>query len=81
MHFTEVEGMKRPEGWRNKAWMLHHNAPAYTSFLVREFFAKHMTTVCLFNPATYSCNRLFTILGRIIMEIKVDLLPKSETVM
>jgi histone-lysine N-methyltransferase SETMAR len=38
--------MKRPEGWRNKTWMLHHdNTPAHTSFLIREFLAKHGTTL------------------------------------
>jgi transposase len=42
----EAERRKRPEGWRKKTWMLHHdNAPAHTSPLVREFLAKHETTV------------------------------------
>jgi hypothetical protein len=31
----EAERRKRPEGWRNKTWMLHHdNAPAHTLLLV-----------------------------------------------
>ncbi|PNF27720.1 hypothetical protein B7P43_G12774 [Cryptotermes secundus] len=34
------ERRKRPEGWRIKTWMLHHdNAPAHTSLLIREFLA------------------------------------------
>jgi hypothetical protein len=42
----EAERRKRPEGWRDKTWMLHHdNAPAHTSLLIREFLAKHETTV------------------------------------
>jgi hypothetical protein len=42
----EAERRKRPEGWRNRTWMLHHdNAPAHTSLLMREFLAKHETTV------------------------------------
>lgn len=37
---------KRPEAWRNKTWLLHHdNAPAHTSLIVREFFAKHGTVL------------------------------------
>jgi transposase len=42
----EAERRKRPEGLRNKTWMLHHdNAPAHTSILVSEFLAKYETTV------------------------------------
>jgi hypothetical protein len=42
----EAERRKRPEGWKNKAWKLHHeNAPAHTSLLIREFLVKHETTV------------------------------------
>jgi transposase len=42
----EADRRKRPEGWRNKTWMLHHdNAPAHTSLLIREFLAKHEMTV------------------------------------
>jgi hypothetical protein len=37
----EAERRKRPEGWRNKTWMLHHNnTPAHTSLLIREFFGE-----------------------------------------
>jgi hypothetical protein len=36
---------KRPGGWRNKTWMLHHdNIPAQTSLLIHEFLAKHEIT-------------------------------------
>jgi hypothetical protein len=42
----EAERKKKPEGWKNKTWMLHHdNAPALTSILVREFWVKHEITV------------------------------------
>jgi quinol monooxygenase YgiN len=41
----EAEQGKRPEGWRSKTWMLHHNNTPHMSFLVREFLAKHKTTV------------------------------------
>jgi hypothetical protein len=42
----EVERRKRPDRWKNKTWMLHHDdAPANTSLLVREFLAKNETTV------------------------------------
>jgi hypothetical protein len=42
----EAVQRKRPEGWRNKTWMLHHNhALAHTLFLIREFLVKHIMTV------------------------------------
>ncbi|UYV61411.1 hypothetical protein LAZ67_1004761 [Cordylochernes scorpioides] len=35
---------KRPELWKNKNWLFHHdNAPAHTSLLVRDFLAKNNT--------------------------------------
>ncbi|XP_011066332.1 PREDICTED: uncharacterized protein LOC105153281 [Acromyrmex echinatior] len=34
---------KRPDLWKNKNWLLHNNAPAHTSLLVREFLAKNNT--------------------------------------
>ena len=38
--------MKRPEAWKNKTWMLHHdNAPAHTSIPIRELLTKHETTL------------------------------------
>ena len=37
---------KRPDAWRENRWMLQHdNAPSHSSFLVRDFLAKHATTV------------------------------------
>ena len=36
---------KRPEMWKNRNWLLHHdNAPAHTSLVVREFLTKKNTT-------------------------------------
>ncbi|UYV60688.1 hypothetical protein LAZ67_1001909 [Cordylochernes scorpioides] len=35
---------KRPDLWKNKNWLLHHdNAPAHTSLLVRDILAKNNT--------------------------------------
>ncbi|UYV68230.1 SRM [Cordylochernes scorpioides] len=35
---------KRPDLWKNKNWLLHHdNAPAHTSLLVRDLLAKNNT--------------------------------------
>lgn len=35
---------KRPDLWKNKNWLLHHdNAPAHTSLLVREYLVKNNT--------------------------------------
>jgi transposase len=37
---------KRPQLWTNQSWVLHHeNAPAHSSFLVRNFPAKNKMTV------------------------------------
>ena len=37
---------KRPELWSRKSWFLHHdNAPAHSSFLIRDYCAKSETTV------------------------------------
>jgi hypothetical protein len=41
---------KRPEGWRRKTWMLHHDTPAHMLLLVHEFLAKHETTVVPQSP-------------------------------
>jgi hypothetical protein len=42
----EAEQSKRPKGWINKSWMLHHNnAPAHMSLFVSEFLVKYETTV------------------------------------
>ncbi|UYV78701.1 SLIT2 [Cordylochernes scorpioides] len=36
--------LKRPDLWKNKNWLLHHdNAPAHTSLLVRDLLAKNNT--------------------------------------
>jgi transposase len=37
---------KRPQLWRNNSWILHHEiAPVHLSLLIRDFLAKHETTV------------------------------------
>ena len=42
----EAVRKKRPEAWRENRWMLQHdNAPSHSSYLVRDFLAKHATTV------------------------------------
>ncbi|UYV77099.1 hypothetical protein LAZ67_14003280 [Cordylochernes scorpioides] len=41
-NFREAIRQKRPDLWKNKNWLLHHdNAPAHTSLLVRDFLAKN----------------------------------------
>ncbi|UYV80608.1 hypothetical protein LAZ67_19000948 [Cordylochernes scorpioides] len=40
----ETIRQKRPDLWKNKNWLLHHdNAPAHTSLLVRDLLAKNNT--------------------------------------
>jgi hypothetical protein len=42
----EAVRKKRPDAWRENRWMLQHdNTPSHSSFLVRDFLAKHATTV------------------------------------
>ena len=42
----EAVRRKRPQLWTNQNWVLHHdNAPAHSSFLVRNFLVKNETTV------------------------------------
>ncbi|UYV71503.1 hypothetical protein LAZ67_8003522 [Cordylochernes scorpioides] len=43
-NLREAIRQKRPDLWKNKNWLLHHdNAPAHTSLLVRDFLAKTNT--------------------------------------
>ncbi|UYV80207.1 hypothetical protein LAZ67_18002011 [Cordylochernes scorpioides] len=43
-NLREAIRQKRPDLWKNKNWLLHHdNAPAHTSLLVRDFMAKNNT--------------------------------------
>ncbi|UYV78760.1 hypothetical protein LAZ67_16002673 [Cordylochernes scorpioides] len=43
-NLREAIRQKRPDLWKNKNWLLHHdNAPAHTSLLVRDFLAKKKT--------------------------------------
>ncbi|UYV63726.1 hypothetical protein LAZ67_2005445, partial [Cordylochernes scorpioides] len=43
-NLREAIRQKRPDLWKNKNWLLHHdNAPAHTSLLLRDFLAKNNT--------------------------------------
>ncbi|UYV84670.1 hypothetical protein LAZ67_X003052 [Cordylochernes scorpioides] len=43
-NLREAIRQKRPDLWKNKNWLLHHdNAPAHTSLLVCDFLAKNNT--------------------------------------
>ncbi|UYV80992.1 hypothetical protein LAZ67_19002427 [Cordylochernes scorpioides] len=43
-NLREAIRLKRPDLWKNKNWLLHHdNAPAHTSLLVRDLLAKNNT--------------------------------------
>ncbi|UYV75280.1 hypothetical protein LAZ67_12003281 [Cordylochernes scorpioides] len=43
-NLREAIRQKRPDLWKNKNWLLHHdNAPSHTSLLVRDFLAKNNT--------------------------------------
>ncbi|UYV66392.1 hypothetical protein LAZ67_4001526 [Cordylochernes scorpioides] len=64
-NLREAIRQKRPDLWKNKNWLLHHdNAPAHTSLLVREFLAKNNTLMMprshrilqIWPPVTFSCS-------------------------
>lgn len=43
--FMRQSGKKRHDAWWEKRWMLLHDMPAHSLFLVHDFLAKHETTV------------------------------------
>ncbi|UYV62851.1 hypothetical protein LAZ67_2002151 [Cordylochernes scorpioides] len=50
-NLREAIRQKRPDLWKNKNWLLHHdNAPAHTSLLVRDFLAKNNTLMMPQSP-------------------------------
>jgi len=49
----EAVRRKRPELWENQTWMLlHDNAPAHASLLIRSYPAKHQTSVVPHPPCS-----------------------------
>jgi hypothetical protein len=60
----ENVGRLRPEIWREKNWLLHHdNVPPNTSFFTREFLTKRNVTVVSYPP-------YFSLLSRLKMKVK-----------
>ncbi|UYV64925.1 hypothetical protein LAZ67_3002462 [Cordylochernes scorpioides] len=61
-NLREAIRQKRPNLWKNKNWLLHHdNAPAHTSLLVRDFLAKNNTLMMPqppYSPDLVPCNFL-----------------------
>ncbi|UYV72636.1 hypothetical protein LAZ67_10000122 [Cordylochernes scorpioides] len=64
-NLREAIRQKRPDLWKNKNWLLHHdNAPAHTSLLVSNFLAKNNTLMMprshrvpqIWPPVTFSCS-------------------------
>ncbi|UYV75779.1 hypothetical protein LAZ67_13001318 [Cordylochernes scorpioides] len=64
-NLREAIRQKRPDLWKNKNWLLHHdNAPAHISLLVRDFLAKNNTLMMprshripqIWPPVTFSCS-------------------------
>jgi len=53
-HFRHAVRMKRPAKWRTHSWFLvHDNAPAHRSVLVKDFFlAKYDVTTLELPPFT-----------------------------
>jgi hypothetical protein len=41
----EAVRKKKPDAWRENRWMLQHDVPSHSLFLVRDFLAKHAMTV------------------------------------
>ncbi|UYV74742.1 hypothetical protein LAZ67_12000763 [Cordylochernes scorpioides] len=58
-NFREAIRQKRPDLWKNKNWLLHHDyAPAHTSLLVRDFLAKNNPLMMLqpYSPDLAPCD-------------------------
>ncbi|UYV83552.1 K02A2.6-like [Cordylochernes scorpioides] len=68
-NLREAIRQKRPDLWKNKNWLLHHdNAPAHTSLLVRDFLAKNNTLMMPqppYSPDLAPCSLRSEILSRI----------------
>ncbi|UYV73654.1 hypothetical protein LAZ67_11000230 [Cordylochernes scorpioides] len=59
-NLREAIRQKRPDLWKNKNWLLHHdNAPAHTSLLVRDILAKNNTVFPRSAPLRYLTNGCF----------------------
>ena len=87
-NLREAIRQKRPDLWKNKNWLLHHdNAPAHTSLLVRKFLAKNnalMMPQPPYSPDLVPCDFfLFPKLkrpmkGRRYAEIEIKVASKEE---
>ncbi|UYV77389.1 hypothetical protein LAZ67_15000823 [Cordylochernes scorpioides] len=83
-NLREVIRQKRPDWWKNKNWLLHHdNAPAHTSLLVREFLAKNNTLMMPqppYSPNLTSCDFfLFPKLKRLMKGRRYATLDEIKT--
>jgi len=57
---SDVVRRKRPENWRTNVWfLLHHNAPAHRSVLVKDFLAKNNVTTLEHPPYSPDWLQLF----------------------
>ncbi|UYV69816.1 hypothetical protein LAZ67_7000859 [Cordylochernes scorpioides] len=80
----EAIRQKRPDLWKNKNWLLHHdNSPAHTSLLVRDFLAKNNTLMMPqppYSPDLASCDFfLFPKLKRPMKERRYATLDEIKT--
>ncbi|UYV65848.1 CLCN3 [Cordylochernes scorpioides] len=68
----EAIRQKRPELWRSKSWILHHdNAPAHTALKISKFLQDHSTSVFPqppYSPDLAPCD--FLLLGKINKKLK-----------
>ncbi|UYV72614.1 hypothetical protein LAZ67_10000060 [Cordylochernes scorpioides] len=76
-NLREATRQKRPDLWKNKNWLLHHdNAPAHTSLLVRDFLAKNNTLMMPqspYSPELAPCDFfLFPKLKRPVMSLYLN---------
>ncbi|UYV61033.1 hypothetical protein LAZ67_1003193 [Cordylochernes scorpioides] len=68
----EAIRQKRPELWRSKSWILHHdNVPAHTALKISKFLQDHSTSVFpqpLYNPDSVPCD--FFLFGKLKKKLK-----------
>ncbi|UYV65560.1 hypothetical protein LAZ67_3004693 [Cordylochernes scorpioides] len=83
----EAIRQKRPELWRSKSWILHHdNAPAHTALKISKFLQDHSTSVFPqlppppppYSPDLAPCD--FFLFGKLKVESKkaMKVIPKTD---
>jgi transposase len=73
---------RRPELWRERTWLLHHdNAPSHTSVLTQQFLAKQNMSVIpqpLYSPDFAACD--FFLFPKMKLKLKGSRFDSTEEI-